>query len=105
MSVSSVSKMSVSILTPLIFMYQWLYEIVSKLIYRVYLNSINKKKRIRKIEREYRKVLTADKFSLSLMGQWFAPSVKTLTKTLTTDKTIKHFPVNEPLFYRGCWYE
>lgn len=69
MSVSSVSKMSVTSLTPLSFICQWLYKIVSKSIYRVYLKSIYRKKRIKKIEREYRNPLTADKFGESVIVQ------------------------------------
>ena len=92
MSVSSVSKMSVTSLTPLSFICQWLYKIVSKSIYRVYLKSINKKKSIKKREREYRNPLTADKFGQSVIGQWFALSVRALTKVLTTDKKRARMP-------------
>ena len=69
MSVKNVNTLSRYLLTPLSFMYQWLYKIVYMSIYRVYLKSINKKKRIGKIEREYGKTLTVDKFAASLIGQ------------------------------------
>ena len=97
MSVSNVSKMSVQSLTPLNYICQWLYKIVSKSIYRVYLKSIIKKKSIKKIEREYRNPLTADKSGQSLIGQWLALSVRALTKVLTTDKTGEKIHAINPL--------
>ena len=92
MSFSNVINMSVQSLTPLNDICKWLHKIVSKSIYRVYLNSINKKKRIKKIARAYGEALTADKFGQSLIGQWIALSVKALTKVLTTDKKRARMP-------------
>ena len=86
MIVNVVNVLSIYLLTGLSLMYQWLYKIVYMSIYRVYLKSINKKKRIRKIEREYGIVLTADKYRLTLMGQWFGVSMLILTIVLTADK-------------------
>ena len=100
MIVSSVSKMSVTSLTPLSYICQWLYKIVSKSIYRVYLKSIIKKKSIRKLKREYRNPLTADKFGQSLIGQWIALSVKALTKVLTADKTRARKPCEDATLHQ-----
>ena len=79
MSVKIVNTLSRYFLTPLSFMYQWLYKIVYMSIYRVYLKSNNGKKIIRKLEREYRKTLTVDKFAISLTGQGLQLSKPILT--------------------------
>ena len=78
MSVRCVSILSIPSLTLQGFMYQWLYKIVNMSIYTEYNNT--------KKQREYGIVLTADKYRLMLMEQWFGVSICTLTILLTTDK-------------------